>query len=230
VNKVTERASGGPGDLVYTIGDRLYINLTNRCVNDCTFCIRRSGPGVAGARLWLEREPPAREYIQAVEHPERYSEIVFCGYGEPMLRPDVLAEVARDIRRRCATPIRVNTNGQARLFLRRDVLPELVGLVDVFSVSLNAQDNATYQAICRPAYGDRAYPAVLDFAREAARLFPRVVLTVVAVPGVDIEACRRIAEELGAEFRVRDYLDSGDRYLDEQGPDEVGRPGGGEQS
>lgn len=202
------------GDLVYRIDDRLYVNLTNRCTNDCTFCIRRSGPGVAGAGLWLEREPPAEEYIRAIPDPDRYAEIVFCGYGEPLLRPDVLEAVARDIRARSQTPIRVNTNGQAELALRRDILSGLVGLVDTFSISLNAQDNATYRALCRPAFGDRAYPAVLEFARRAARLFPRVVLTVVDVPGVDVEACRRIAESLGVEFRVREHLDSGDRYLE----------------
>ncbi len=133
------------------------------------------------------------------------------------MRPEVLAEIARDIRRRSRTPIRVDTNGQAALFLGRDVLPELVGLVDAFSISLNAQDNATYQRLCRPAYGEKAYPAVLEFAREAVRLFPRVILSVVDLPGVDIKACREISEELGAEFRIRDYIDSGERYY--QRPD-----------
>lgn len=205
------------GELVYEIGRRLYVNLTNRCVNDCTFCIRRTGSGVAGSVLWLDREPPAADYIRAVEHPESYEEIVFCGYGEPLLRAGVLAEIARDIRRRSKTPIRVDTNGQANLFLRRDVLPELVGLVDTFSVSLNAQNGALYRELCHPAYGDRAYPAVLAFAREAVKLFPRVVLTVVDLPGVDIEACRAIAQEMGAEFRIRDYIKSGERYYRREG-------------
>lgn len=216
------------GDLVYAIGDSLYVNLTNRCVNDCAFCIRRSGAGVAGSSLWLDREPPARDYIRAIKHPERHAEIVFCGYGEPLMRADALAEVARDVRRRSKTPIRVDTNGQARLFLGRDILPELVGLVDTFSISLNAQDNATYQELSRPAYGERAFPAVLDFAREAASLFPKVVCSVVAVPGVDVEACRAIARELGAELRVRDYIDSGDRYLEDRSHDEAERHGGRE--
>jgi len=209
------------GDLVYRIGRKLYVNLTNRCVNDCSFCIRRSGPGVAGASLWLDREPEAQDYIEAIPHPERFEEVVFCGYGEPLLRPDVLAVVARHVKENSATPVRVDTNGQANLFLGRDVLPGLVGLVDTFSISLNAQDNDTYRELCRPAFGDGAYPEVLAFAREAVRLFPRVILTVVGVPGVDIDACRAIAEGMGAEFRVRDYLDSGDRYPGPTGETEV---------
>jgi TatD family-associated radical SAM protein len=161
---------------------------------------------VAGSSLWLDREPPAPDYTRLIRRPERYEEIVFCGYGEPLLRSRELIEIARDIRDRSDTPIRVDTNGQANLFLKRDILTELVGFIDAFSISLNAQDNETYQELCRPAFGDRAYPAVLDFAREAVRLFPRVILSVVDVPGVDVEACRRIAAEMGAEFRVRAYI------------------------
>jgi len=166
------------GDLVYRIGDRLYVNLTNRCTNDCTFCIRRTGPGVAGASLWL------------------------------LLRAGALAKIARHVKDRSSTPVRVDTNGQANLFLGRNVLPELVGLVDTFSISLNAPDEPTYRRLSRPAAGERAYPAVLEFAREAVRLFPCVVLTVVKVPGVDIEASRKVAEDMGARFRVRDYTEA----------------------
>jgi len=196
------------GDLVYRIGECLYVNLTNRCTNNCTFCIRRTGRGVAGADLWLDGEPPAADYVRAIADPGSYSEVVFCGYGEPLLRVDALKEIARYVKESSRTPVRVDTNGQANLFLGRDVLPELVGLVDTWSISLNAQDAATYRRLSRPAMGEKAYTAVLDFAREAVRLFPRVVLSVVRVPGVDIETCRRIAGGLGAEFRVREYAEA----------------------
>ncbi len=219
------------GELVYEIGPRLYVNLTNRCTNNCTFCIRRTGPTVAGADLWLDGEPPAEDYIRAIPHPERYEEVVFCGYGEPLLRLDALIAVARHVKEHSETPVRVDTNGQANLYHGRNVLPDLVGVVDAFSISLNAQDNETYQKLSRPTFGERAYPAVLAFAREAVRLFPKVILTVVDVPGVDVEACRRIAESMGAAFRVREYLDSGDRYLDERGGHRRGggRRGGGDR-
>lgn len=217
-------------DLVYAIGNKLYVNLTNRCPNDCTFCVRQGGPGVAGASLWLDSEPPAEDYVKAIGDPDRYAEIVFCGYGEPLMRAGTLAEVARAVRRLSRVPMRVDTNGQARLFLGRDVLPDLVGLIDGFSISLNAQDEATYRKLSRPAYGERAYQALLDFAREAVGLFPAVTLSVVSVPGVDVDACRRIAERLGAGFRVRDYIDSGNRYLEGRAPDEAGLPGGGEKA
>jgi len=209
------------GQLIYPIGDSLYVNLTNRCTNDCAFCVRRAGSGVAGASLWLEREAPAADYIRAIESPDRFKEIVFCGYGEPLVRVEALAEIARDIRRRFKTPIRVDTNGQANLYHDRDVLPELAGLVDTFSISLNAQDNTTYQEVCHPVFGERAYPAVLAFAGEAVRQGHRVVLTVVRIPEVDVDACREIARELGAGFRVREYIGS---IQVMPSPDEAGRP------
>lgn len=205
------------GDLVYAIGSRLYVNLTNRCTNDCAFCIRQTGPGIGGSHLWLEREPPVEAYIEALPEPGMWDEVVFCGYGEPLLRADALAAVAAHVKARSETPVRVDTNGQADLYLGRDVLPELVGLVDAFSISLNAHDNETYRRLSRPAFGDRAFPAVIDFARRAVGLFPRVTLTVVALPEVDIEACQRIAAEIGAEFRVREHIDSGDHYGTDSG-------------
>jgi TatD family-associated radical SAM protein len=196
------------GDLVYEIGNILYVNLTNACTNDCSFCIRRFGPGLAGASLWLERDAPPSDYIRAIEAPGHYREIVFCGYGEPLIRVAAMSEIARDIRRRGGPPIRVDTNGQANLYHGRDILPDLSGLADVLSVSLNAHDNATYERLCRPIYGPRAYPAVMAFASEAVGLGFGVVLTAVGVPGVDVEACRGIARDMGAAFRLREYLDS----------------------
>lgn len=206
------RSADTPGDLTYTIGSKLYVNLTNRCTNQCTFCIRQLGRGVAGSNLWLKRESPAEAYLEAIPDPGRFEEVVFCGYGEPLLRADVLAEVARHVKARSNTPVRVDTNGQADLYLGRDVLPDLVELVDAFSISLNAQDSQTYQKISRPAFGERAYPAVLEFARRAVGLFPHVTLTVVDVPGVDIEACGQIAGNLGAQLRVREHIESSDYY------------------
>jgi TatD DNase family protein len=106
------------------------------------------------------------------------------------------------MRARGARRIRMNTNGLADRVAGRDLLPELAGALDAVSVSLNAQDAATYDRLCRPSIPD-AYAAVLAFLERAPRFVPEVTATVVDVPGVDEDACRRIAESLGARFHVR---------------------------
>lgn len=196
-------------EIAYPIRNSLYLNVTSRCSNRCTFCTRESSPFVKGHDLRLEREPTAPEIIAAAGDVSGYDEVVFCGFGEPLLRWDVVREVARSLKSRGAR-VRINTNGQARLFLGRDILPEMAGVVDALSVSLNAPDAARYAKICRPDAGEAAYAAVREFIREAKAFVPSVTASVVALPGVDVEACRRIAEEeLGASFRIRPYNEVG---------------------
>jgi TatD DNase family protein len=196
-------------EIAYPIRNSLYLNVTSRCSNRCTFCTRESNPVVKGHDLHLDREPSAREILAAAGDVSAYDEVVFCGFGEPLLRWDVVREVARGLKDQGAR-VRINTNGQALLFLGRDILPEMAGLVDALSVSLNAQDAARYAKICRPDAGEPAYAAVKDFIRQARAFVPSVTASVVALPGVDVEACRRIAEqELGATFRIRPYNEVG---------------------
>ena len=195
--------------IAYPIRNALYLNVTNRCNNRCVFCARGREPRRQGPRPPLEREPTAAEILAAAGDVSGYDEVVFCGFGEPLLRWDVVREVARALKERGAR-VRINTNGQARLFLGRDILPEMAGLVDALSVSLNAPTPRGYAKICRPDAGEAAYAAVKEFIRDARAFVPRVMASVVALPGVDVEACRRIAEkELGASFRVRPWNEVG---------------------
>lgn len=199
---------GPQGKLAYSIRDSLYLNLTDRCTNRCIFCVRTTTDFVKGHHLKLQREPTVEELWNAMEAlggPEAYREVVFCGLGEPFLRLKEIVEMARRLKARGAKT-RINTNGQANLIHGRNVLPELAGLIDAVSVSLNAQDASTYHRMCSSQFGERAYEAVKEFVREARLYIPQVGVTAVGIPNtVDIEACRRIAQELGATFRVREY-------------------------
>lgn len=197
------------GKIVYPIRRSLYLNLTNRCSNRCTFCAKNASYVVKGHDLQLDREPGAEELVQAVGDPKNYQEIVFCGFGEPLLRLDIVKAVAAELKKKGAR-VRIDTDGQANLVYGRNILPELQGLVDAISVSLNAESPEKYQRLCRSPFGEKGFLGVLAFIREAKKVIPEVVATVVTMPGVDVEACRRLAEEeLGVQFKRRAYDEVG---------------------
>jgi TatD DNase family protein len=193
----------------YKIRNSLYLNITNRCTNACTFCAKRDDYHVKGHYLKLPGEPTVEEVLVEAGDPSRYDEIVFCGFGEPLLRLGDVKEIAHALKGKGAK-IRVNTDGLANLVHGRDVLPELSGLVDALSVSLNAPDAETYARLCPNRYGTASFPALLDFLREAPRHIPSVTATAVALPGLDPEAVRRLAESIeGVEFRLRPFAEVG---------------------
>ena len=198
--------------ITYQVKNAVYVNLTNRCPCNCTFCLRHNGPGVFGSGpLWLEREPTLEETIESLEQwdYERFREVVFCGYGEPTERLDVLLAAAEHLKERDpALRVRVNTNGLSDLIHGKPTAPLFVGKVDCLSISLNTDDPAEYLSVCRPKFGAAAYPAMLKFTQEAAALLPSVVMTVVGEPVTSLEKqerCRAIATRLGARLRVRPY-------------------------
>lgn len=188
--------------LRYDIGDRLYLNVTNRCTSSCAFCIRNTERGV-GYNLWLEREPGAVEVIGSLGDLSPYSEIVFCGYGEPLIRLDLVKEVAGWIKKEWGKPVRVNTNGHADLIHGPGSAGALNGLVDRINVSLNAQSGERYLEICRPVFGPGAWEAVIAFAQSCIGVIPEITLSAVEWPGVDAEGCREVAARLGVGFRLR---------------------------
>ena len=195
-----------PDSVVYTLGDNLYINLTNRCPCNCSFCLRYNGDTVGtSASLWLESEPDATQVISLLSAHDvsAYKEVVFCGYGEPTCALEVLLDVARWLKARGAQ-VRLDTNGLADLIWRQPVAPQLHGLVDTVSVSLNAADAAHYNELCRPVFGEAAFEALQEFAVDCRQQVPQVMFSVVDVIGADeIERCRAIAERCGVGFRVR---------------------------
>jgi TatD DNase family protein len=188
-------------EITYRIRDSLYLNITNRCTNVCSFCVKFRSDFVKGHRLRLGKEPTAEEIITGIGDPARYHEVVFCGYGEPLQRLDTVKEVAAWVKKNNGR-VRINTNGHANLIHKRDILPELRGIVDSISISLDAHDAATYDSICRPVFKN-AYEEVVRFIQQAKENIPDVQATVVDLEGVDLEKCRSICERLGVRFRIR---------------------------
>jgi TatD DNase family protein len=195
---------GSAGRIAYPIRHSLYLNITNQCSNACLFCVRNRTDFVKGHNLRLDHEPTYQEVIDSLNHLDNYGEVVFCGYGEPTLRLDLLKEVARHLKSK-NVEVRLNTNGQGNLIHKRNIVPELVGLIDTVSISLNVDDGEKYERLCQPRFGDNAFGQVVAFARECKRLLPRTVLTVLDMPEVDLKTCERIARELGTELRIRNY-------------------------
>ena len=192
---------------VYKYKDSIYINLTNRCTNNCTFCVRNNHDGVGGYHLRLEKEPSAKDIIAELEKQDDLTKVVFCGLGEPTMSLDVLLNVARYLKRHKSV-IRINTNGQANAYAKTNIAKRLKGLIDTVSISLNAPDAHEYQKYCRSIYGEEAYEHVLEFAKACIAEGIDTVFSVVDVIGEEkVEACRRIAQDVGARFRVRKYVD-----------------------
>ncbi len=189
--------------LAYPIGTGLYLNISRGCSLRCHFCPKWVAPIVHQYDLTLVRNPSAEAVLAAMGDFSGYQEIVFCGYGEPTLRLQTLLTVAREIKKRSAISIRINTDGLANRVYRTDVTPQFQGLIDAVSVSLNAQNEEIYNRNSRPTLPG-AYPAVLDFLRAVRAHVPSVTATAIeGLDGVDIAACQRIAEGLGVRFRRR---------------------------
>ena len=157
------------GDVLYDYASGLYVNLTNRCPCQCEFCIRDMVDSLGDAdSLWLKREPTVSEVKEMLGQWKlpNYTELVFCGYGEPMERLDDVQQLCRYVKETTHLKTRINTNGLSDLLHGRRTAPELSGLVDAISISLNAASAEKYDRLCHPKFGLEAWPAILRFTEE----------------------------------------------------------------
>lgn len=193
--------------ITYNIGKSLYLNITNQCTSKCRFCIRyKTKLFNSKHELWIEKEPTTQEVIKEIGDPTKYHEIVFCGYGEPLVRLDAVLEISKWLKEKNAK-IRIDTNGHGNLIHKRNIVPELKGLVDSISISLNAHNAKVYDQLCRSDFGEAAFDAIISFARECKKYIPKVELTVVDIPEVDKRAAKKIADDIGVSFRIRPYYE-----------------------
>ena len=198
--------------ITYPVKSGLYVNLTNRCPCACVFCLRQNAPGIFGSdSLWLEREPTVDEILASIEsrNLDDFTELVFCGYGEPTERLDDLLAVARHVKSiRPGMHVRVNTNGLSDLIHGEPTAAKLKGLVDTVSISLNTPDPEEYLKVCRPKFGLESWQAMLDFAKNCRDYVPNVVMTIVGEPVTTPEVqekCKAITDSLGVRLRIRPY-------------------------
>ena len=195
-------------EIAYVIRNSLYLNITSRCPNKCIFCSRETAPYVKGHYLGTDNEPTVEELKDAIGDPSVYEEVVFCGFGESTERLDVLKEIAGYLKEK-GSKIRLDTNGLGDLINGRSICEELKGLIDTICISLNTNIEEEYQKLCPSEFDSQAYPALISFTKKARDYIPDVMVSIVGIPGIDVEACREIAEDLGVRFRVRDYNNVG---------------------
>lgn len=197
-------------EILYKVHHNLYVNLTNKCPYACTFCLRQTMDRIGESdRLWLEREPSLDE----VEHEfakfnmDEFQEVVFCGFGEPTESFDKLIEVAKFIKEKYKKPIRINTNGVGNLINGRDIVPEMKGLIDTVSISLNHPDKKRYHELVRSKFGEQSYDAMLTFAKECKKNGLNVMMTTVAttITHEQEAECQKICDEIGATYRIRPW-------------------------
>ena len=202
--------------IIYPEYNGLYINLTNRCPCNCTFCIRQKKNSAFEnvSSLWLEKEPSVQDVIKAIteeskiERFKNYKEFVFCGYGEPTCALNVLLKTADYLKNNYSLPIRINTNGLGNLINGKNILPLFKGKIDVISISLNSSNPEIYNKTVRSIYGENAFPAMLDFASQAVKIIPKVILSTVdsTITHEDEEECRKICQKIGAIYRIRKFI------------------------
>jgi len=204
-------------NLLYFLDNKPYINMTNACTNACVFCVRDQKEDVQGARLWLDKDNiTAKDVIAQIElkkdEVSKSPEIVFCGYGEPLIKINEVVEISKYLKQNFPEiKIRINTNGHANAIHKRNVVPELAPYIDSVSISLNGENEEVYNRVSNPKI-ENAYEEVKRFIRACVEEKIHTTTTVVAgVPDypVNVERCEVIAKSLGAKFRARDFIPNG---------------------
>lgn len=191
--------------IVYKIRNSLYLNITLRCNADCWFCDRKGEAIVKGYNLKITKEPTSEEIIKAIGNPKDFDEIVFCGFGEPTIRLDVIKEVGKWVKQNNGV-VRLNTDGHGNIINRRNIVPELVGIVDSISISLNSTDPKQYGEMMR-LDPEKYFPAMIEFAKDAVKYIGNVTMTIVDLTGADeIKAKNFVEKGIGAKFKNRPYF------------------------
>lgn len=205
--------------LVYSINNEknpktVYINLTNACTNSCIFCLREQKDDVCGKDMWHDDNYTLDDIItQFKDFANSAEEVVFCGYGEPFLKKDMMKDFCQYLRMNYPQiKIRVNTNGHANAIYKTNVAEEFKKLIDSASISLNAANAEDYNEICKPKISN-AYEEMKKFVTACKSAGIDVTTSIVTgfdnIHDIDVNKCQEISENLGAKFKNREFITNG---------------------
>lgn len=204
-------------NFLYFLDDKPYINMTNACTNRCVFCVRNQKEDVQGAKLWLDNDSVTSDKVirQIEENKNKIlsaGEIVFCGYGEPLIKINEVVEICKYLKENYPKlKIRINTNGHANAIHKRNVACELAPYIDTISISLNGENEEIYNKISKPNI-ENAYEEVKRFIRACVEEKIVTIASIVTdVPDYPVNStrCEVIAKSLGAKFRAREFIPNG---------------------
>jgi TatD DNase family protein len=195
----------------YVFEDKLYLNITNKCMMTCPYCIKNKWKNTfCGNDLKLNKEPNVKEIISSIDDPKKYNEIIFCGYGDCLIKPDIVKEVAKWLKDQDLR-VRINTAGLANYYHGKNILKDLEGLVDIISISLNGASPKEHNDINKPMFKEESFDEILNFILEAKKYVPEVIITAVRFPNFDVSKVEEIAKKLGVKFRARPYLNENEK-------------------
>ena len=205
--------------LVYSINKEknpktVYINLTNACTNSCIFCLRNQKDDVCGHEMWHDDNYSLEDIIKQFKNFEKFAkEVVFCGYGEPFLKKDMMKSFCEYLRKFYPEiKIRVNTNGHANAIWKTNIPEEFKNLIDSVSISLNADNPKDYDEICKPTI-QNAFEEIKCFAKECKNVGWDVSMSVVTgfdnIHEKNVARCKDIADSIGVKFRNREFISNG---------------------
>ena len=163
--------------------------------------------------MWHDDNYTLEDIIKQFKTFPSAKNVVFCGYGEPFLKKDMMKSFCKYLRTNYPDiKIRVNTNGHANAIYKTNVAEEFKGLLDEASVSLNSDNSDEYNEICNPKI-ENAYEEVKKFIKACSDAGIKVTASVVTgfdkEHNINTENCEMIAKSLGAKFRNREFIPNG---------------------
>ncbi|MBO4389863.1 MAG: septum formation protein Maf [Lachnospiraceae bacterium] len=198
------------GSIIYEFQNKLYVNLTNKSATSTAFVERQYTDQINSLEsLWLDHEPTMIEVLTELSnwYIAQYKELVFCGYGEPTERMDLVLDIANFVKKRSNIIIRLNTNGLSNLVNGPEIVSKYRDTIDEVSISMVSSTPNSYLTLSQSTYGIDSFQALLDYAAACKDAGCKVIMsTVESTITEEQEAkCRSICEELGVEYVIREY-------------------------
>lgn len=192
--------------------DEMSINITNKCPNACLFCIRDKDEGWGVSNLYLKEDPSLQEIKEETrealeENDEEITKVKICGYGEPLIRLEILPELVKFVRENLPeTTIQLTTTGWPVYSMEKGLerfRKSSENGIDRIYLSTHAVEEETYDKVVRPAE-DNSFEKVMKFLELSKNMDMEVVCSFVDIGLLDEEEVKEFAEEKQVKYDIRE--------------------------